>query len=304
MFKNIRRETFGEFSVLHRPPNAKPSATVHFAHATGLNAETYRALLSMLDPSLDVVAMDARGHGKSTASANPASLRSWSPFRDDLRAFIETLRDPVVLAGHSMGATVSLEVSAARPDRVRGLVLIDPVIVPPRAAPRLALARVLGVSGRMIPVSRMAAKRRMEFASRREAVDNYTGRGAFRTWPRSWVEAYVDGGTVMTAEGSVRLSCDREWESRVFAKLTVDPFRALRRARCPITLITRAKPGPPFTDAAQAAFMRRRPSTRLVEVEGATHFLVMERPDIVCAEIERMARLGASQLGEFAFESA
>ena len=52
-------------------------ATVHFAHATGFNAGTYRQLIEALDPSFDVYAMDARGHGFSNAPADPRSLRSW-----------------------------------------------------------------------------------------------------------------------------------------------------------------------------------------------------------------------------------
>ena len=103
--------------------------TVHFAHATGFNAETYRGLLDDLHASLDVYLMDARGHGRSTAVADPKRLRSWRPYREDLEAFVETLRQPLVLAGHSMGATVSLELAAARPNLVKGLVLIDPVII-------------------------------------------------------------------------------------------------------------------------------------------------------------------------------
>ncbi|MBW1876487.1 MAG: alpha/beta fold hydrolase, partial [Deltaproteobacteria bacterium] len=76
---------------------------MHFAHATGFNAETYRELLLSLDPALDVYAMDARGHGMSEAPADPKKLRSWVQYRKDLEALVDTLSRPTVLAGHSMG---------------------------------------------------------------------------------------------------------------------------------------------------------------------------------------------------------
>ena len=288
--REVAREQHGEFSVLHRPADGTAQATVHFAHATGFNAETYRRLIEALDPSVDVYAMDARGHGFSKAPADPRSLRSWRPFCRDLTAFIDALARPIVLAGHSMGATVSMQVAAARPDLVRGIVLIDPVITPPRYVFRLGIARFFGLSQRLIPIAAMAAKRRMEFASREAAVDNYLGKGPFKTWKREWIEDYVAGGTVPAAGGGVRLSCERRWEAKTFAVATVNPYRALRRIRCPITLLTREHDAPPFTRASRDAVMHIRPDTRLLVLDGATHFLAMEQPETTQEEIERMVR--------------
>ena len=283
----IRREQFGEFSVLHRESSGTCRATIHFLHATGFNAEAYRELYGALHPALDVYAMDARGHGFTKAPADPKGLRSWTPFRRDLEAFVETLPGPTILAGHSMGATVSMELAAERPDLIRGLVLVDPVIVPPTHVLLAAAARFFGQSGRLITISQLAAKRRMDFPSKEAAVENFVGKGPFRTWPRSWIEAYVDGGTI-PSEGGVRLSCDRAWESRTFAASTTNPYRPLRKVRCPITLITRDSDGPPFSRASREAFMKRQPGTRLLVLDDATHFLAMERPAVVREEIERM----------------
>jgi len=293
----VRRERFGDFSVLRREPSGAETVTVHFAHATGFNAETYAALLDDLDRSIAILLMDARGHGRSTATADPRKLHSWRPYRDDLEAFIETLPQPVVLGGHSMGATVSMELAAARPDLVGGLVLIDPVIVPPAQIPLLALARTFGLADRIVPIAQMAARRRTEFPSRQAAVENYVGKGPFRTWPREWIERYVEGGTADNEDGTVRLSCDRAWESKTFAMATVNPYRSLRKVRCPITLFAREHSGPPFTRASRDAFMRCRPETRLLVLEDATHFMAMERPEIVVEELERMAELLRSELG-------
>lgn len=265
---------------------------MHFLHATGFNAESYRGLFTALEPSLEVFAMDARGHGFSTARANPNELRSWAPFRKDLEAFVETLPRPLILAGHSMGATVSIELAARRPELVQGLVLVDPVVFPPSWIAWAAVARFLGYSKRMIPVAQLAAKRRMEFPSKATAVENYVGKGPFRTWPHDWIEAYVDGGTVPSERG-VRLSCEREWESQTFAKGTVNPYRPLRKVQCPITLIAREPAGPPFPRASRDGFMRCQPNARLILLDDATHFLAMEQPELVQAEIERMA----SELG-------
>ncbi len=290
------RQRFGDFSVLRREPSGHEDVTVHFAHATGFNAETYRELVGGLGPSIDLHMMDARGHGCSSAAADPKRLRSWKPFREDLEAYVDTLRQPVILAGHSMGATVSMEVAALRPELVRGLVLIDPVIVPPRLVPVLAVARALGLSGRLLPIVGLAARRRMDFESRAAAVENFVGKGPFRTWETAWIEAYVRGGTIETEAGTVRLSCDSAWEAKAFAVSTVNPYRALRKVQCPITLFAREHAGPPFTEESREAFMRCRPDTRLLVLADVTHFMAMERPDLVTEEIDRMAGTVRSEL--------
>ncbi len=122
------------------------------------------------------------------------------------------------------------------------------------------------------------------------------GKGGVRTWPREWIEAYVDGGTVPTDAGTVRLSCDREWESKTFASATTRPFSRVKRLRCPITLIMGDYDGPPLSGAARETFERMRPEARILQPAGSTHFIPMERPDLIKEEIERMAATVRSEL--------
>src|SRR5690606_26179862 len=126
----IERKWFGEFSYLHRPAEGAPRARVCFAHATGFHAGTYRSLLARLHPSIEVFALDQRGHGRTRAEADPKKLRSWDPYRDDLVAFLDAMGGEFVLVGHSMGGIVSLGAEAARPAKVRAVVLVEPVMIP------------------------------------------------------------------------------------------------------------------------------------------------------------------------------
>jgi lipase len=70
-----------------------------------------------------LVAFDLPMHGKSAP---------WDGARDlhDLSTDIATaqLDEPMDLIGHSFGATVALRLAARHPDRVRSLILIDPVL--------------------------------------------------------------------------------------------------------------------------------------------------------------------------------
>ena len=264
---------------------------LHFAHATGFNAQTYRALLTPLQGQFHVVAADMRGHGFTTLPAVPGPLADWSNFGRDLAAILDGLDErPWVLGGHSMGAITSMMVAALHPDRVRGLVLVEPVLVPRFSRLRMRLARLLG---RPIPrdsnLADMAAKRRAIFPSFDAAFAAYRGRGAFKTWPDEMLGDYLRGGLIATGNGTeMRLACDPAWESSVFRHAPPGAARLARHVRCPLTLIY-ADEGTAHDNEVEIV-ARAHGTARLVKVPGATHFLPMERPDIVREEMKRIAR--------------
>jgi pimeloyl-ACP methyl ester carboxylesterase len=279
----------GEVSYLEWEADAP---LLHFAHATGFNAETYRSLLTPLQGRFRVAAADLRGHGFTTLPAAPGPQANWETFGTDLGNILDRLdRNGVVLAGHSMGAITSMMVAAARPAWVRGLVLVEPVLVPRFSREIGRAMRLLG--RRPVPgtdLATLASKRRAIFPSFEAALSAYRGRGAFKTWPEETVADYLRGGLVPTGNGTeVRLACEPLWESSVFRHSPAGGARLASRVRCPLTVIY--SPVSNTTRNREVAIIsRRHGDTRLVNVPGTTHFLPMERPDIVQDEIERMLR--------------
>src|ERR1700742_3502906 len=183
---------------------ASNAPLLHFAHATGFNAETYRSLLSPLAGRFHVVASDARGHGSTTLAAEPGMPRGWRIFRDDLIAILDRIAPKgAILAGHSMGGAVSLMVAAARPDKVKALVLIEPVLMPRAFWWRMMLVH-LGLRASEPGLAERALKRRDVFPSLEMAMSAYRRRGAFKTWPDETVADYVKGG-FEPFEGGFRL---------------------------------------------------------------------------------------------------
>jgi pimeloyl-ACP methyl ester carboxylesterase len=77
---------------------------------------------------LHVVTLDLLGHGRSDRPADPL-VYSMSAFGDQVLALLDHLdAEQAVIGGTSLGANVSLEVAAAAPDRVRGLIIEMPVL--------------------------------------------------------------------------------------------------------------------------------------------------------------------------------
>ncbi|EJO88262.1 lipV [Mycobacterium colombiense CECT 3035] len=76
-------------------------------------------------PGIGIAAPDLIGHGRSswaapwTIDANVAALAA---------LLDEQPGTPVVIVGHSFGGGLAMQLAAARPDRVAGLLLLDPAV--------------------------------------------------------------------------------------------------------------------------------------------------------------------------------
>jgi pimeloyl-ACP methyl ester carboxylesterase len=106
-----------------------------------------------------VIALDNRGHGRSTKLYEPAEYHT-SKMADDVRALLDHLGLPRAdVMGYSMGARIAAFLVLAHPDRVRSMVLgglgshlIDGVGLPESIAEALeapSLADVTDPQGRM-----------------------------------------------------------------------------------------------------------------------------------------------------------
>jgi pimeloyl-ACP methyl ester carboxylesterase len=81
-------------------------------------------LIRELDGRYDVVAYDARGHGRSDAPETGYEVANRVA---DLVGLLDALDiEAPIVWGHSMGAHTAAVTAATRPERVRALVLVDP----------------------------------------------------------------------------------------------------------------------------------------------------------------------------------
>ncbi len=246
---------------------------VHWAHATGFHAQTYSPLLTALAQHYSVSAWDMRGHGETRANADPAELLSWQVLYDDLLACIDTLPEPVVLAGHSVGAVCSLVAAARRPQQVRALILVDPILMTGPASVGFGLLKRAG-QGHRHPLVAGALRRRHEFPDRQSALDNYRGKAVFSSWAPDMLEQYVAGGFRDCARG-VTLRCAPEWEARQYATTEHDAWRHVAALQCPVLLIGAAR-GSTIFPGAIARFRQLCPSMEYRKYSGTSHFLPME----------------------------
>jgi pimeloyl-ACP methyl ester carboxylesterase len=98
--------------------------TLLFTHGFGASKQMFAASARSLSRDRRVVTWDLRGHGDSDYPPNSAAY-SVPIVVDDMIAILDALgAERAVLAGHSLGGFVSLELATAQPERVAALVLI------------------------------------------------------------------------------------------------------------------------------------------------------------------------------------
>lgn len=266
----------GTMAALEFGPQDRPIDIV-FAHANGFNARTYRTILAPLQ-DLRIVAPDLRGHGSTALPTSTQGRSDWRDLVEDHLALLDGLEvEDAVLAGHSLGGTVSLMTAAQVPGRVRRLVLFDPVIL---AAHSRTKAEQMAAS---------APRRRTTFPSRDAVVETYRGRGAFATWSEAALVDYVAGGFKDRPDGQVELACAPAWEGSNYAAQGHDPWPAFFAAACPIDIL-RAEEATTCAIDDRLDELTATGKISVRTVPGTTHFLPIERPDVVQAALSAAAR--------------
>lgn len=229
------------------------------------------------------VAMDQRGHGRS---AKPSSGYGFERVTGDAAAVIRALRlgRPVV-AGHSWGANVALELAVRRPRSVSALVLVDGGFLSLRDRMDWATAR------RELAPPEIAGLHVNELLG---WVRAELGR-ALEVTPQ--IEAVVLSLMRVDRGGRVRPRLSRANHLRILRALWAqDTIGLLRSVRVPTLVIgVRATAGSPesarfLEEKERAARVVRSIGcpVRFAWVEGI-HDLPLQKPDVVARRILRTA---------------
>ena len=228
-------------------------------HGLAGHAGEWDETAAWLTPRHRVLALEARGHGRS--ERRPGDVSRAAHVADVAFAIERPLGgEPVVLVGQSLGGHAALLLAAEHPELVRALVLADagPAPAPDPAA---MAARVAG----------WLAAWPAPFRSHEAAVAFFAGEGM----PAPVAAAWADG--LEPREGGWWLRFDADVMERTLREaVALDLWGAWERIRCP-TLVVRAGEGHILAEHARE-MVERLPGTRLVELPGATHDLHLDRP--------------------------
>jgi pimeloyl-ACP methyl ester carboxylesterase len=250
-------------------------------HANGFCAAAFAPIAKALSATYRVVAIDARGHGDSTAvvPGGEPNPYDWSTLEVDLQnalgAILEiTGHERISLGiGHSFGGALMLRVANVRPELFERLLLCDPVILPPMSPEQKAERSSSN------PLSAMTRRRRDRFPSRQEAFEHCRSRGLFANFTSEALALYVGEGMAESKGGEVVLKCDREVEAAIFDGGGVHAaVESLDRVSAEVVLVHAERGN--FSREAFEEVVAQIPGAR-VESLDVGHLFPLEQPDRV-----------------------
>lgn len=249
--------------VLHDP--GAPGAAFHaaygrgpavaFVHGLGSKPEHWVATARRLTARHQVVLAGLPGHEGSEA-ATPLTLERAARALD--RALAAETDRPVVLVGHSIGGLVATRLALDRPDRVRGLVLVETALRP-----------------------------QFDDAARESMLDlldrDYDAllRAAYLSFGRDSTQ----GEALLAAACQVGPAVMKPW---IRLALTADLSAEAAGLGVPVLVVLSDRSWPddePLPEAAAALGYGRIGDLDAVRVRDAGHFVMLDRPDILAAAI-------------------
>jgi pimeloyl-ACP methyl ester carboxylesterase len=264
-----------------------------FSHGNGFPANTYQTMLDALSQrGFTVAAVDKFGHDPAyPVTPNwPNLVQQLANFTEQQLALQPSTADGDTsepggawLVGHSLGGGLSLMCAAQHPHLVRGVVMLDAILLSGWRAKAMGVATRAPGMNRLLP-SAVSRSRREHWPSAQAAREHFAAKQVFAQWQPQALDDYVAGFKPDPA-GGVRLGFDRTVESAIYDCLPHGLEALLREhpLKRPAAFIAGAK----SREMAQLGLDLARSVTqgRMTTLDGS-HLFPMERPQASAAAVE------------------
>ncbi len=262
-----------EIQLAQWPGDGPPVLCIHGLTA---NCRSFDTIAGALSPAHRVIAMDLRGRGRSD---KPATGYSMNHHCRDIKAVLDSLGlDKVSLLGHSLGSYISLAYTAANPDQVQKLALLDGGA---NLTPEQWGKVTLGIKPSLDRLGKL-------FPSFEAYTDTVKASPFMKPWNEA-MESYYAYDTEQI-DGQTRSVIHPENIDEERANLlTMDPSAYYPMIKCPV-LILRATLGMLGGDelvlpqSATDGLLAQLPTAKLVNLDGMHHFSVAFQP---CPQLDQ-----------------
>jgi len=244
-----------------RTGSGPPLVLVHGGAASNHKRWEIGGVRTALAENYTVYAIDRRGRGGS------GDNHEYNPEREyeDIVAVVDSIDEPVILLGHSLGANISLE-AALRTDNIRRLILYEPAF----------------------PIGKHELTSEEVVADMQALIDNNEKEQALMLFMREVASLSEEEIDVFRK--------DPGWQSRLEAAHTLareeravseyrfdaDRFSDLKT---PTLLLTGSESPPLFKEATKAVHIAL-PNSRIVTLEGQAHIAMNTAPELFIKEVK------------------
>ena len=253
--------------------SAKP---IVMLHGIGLCAHLWNWTAQSLSNDYNILSFDMRGHGDSQ---KPETGYTFRELAIDLNSVVTALNlyKPYVI-GHSAGGSAAIIAHSLQPEILGPSLIIDS---------RVGGSRALASNPDMQSRPDRTRRKRAIWDSREAMSTAYRNRKVFQTWDSRIFDDYISGGTFIRVDGRAELKCPPEIEAVFYEQRTIlntSPY--LDGITGDLRLLLGNYPGAQtLNDTGIQEFLAKVHKSEVKVAPKGSHFLPMEYPEIVLAEI-------------------
>ena len=251
---------------------------LHFSHANGFPAGSYKTLFSYLEDEFQIGTIDRLGHHEDYPVTD-----NWAYLVQQLIDELEvSYQQPVYAVGHSLGGLLSMMVAAQRPDLVKGLIMLDAPFLTGFESKGLSWVKRLGLIDKVTPAGRTLG-RQEQWDSLAQAEEYFRQKTLFKAFDPRCLSDYVAGGTVDIGEGKRQLHFDPATEISIY-RTVPDNLHKTPALQMPAAVF--AGNCSDVFKKQHGARMQRQLGMRVEWVEGG-HMFPLEQPQLTADLIKQ-----------------
>ncbi|MCV2885216.1 alpha/beta hydrolase [Aestuariibacter sp. AA17] len=252
---------------------------LHFAHANGFPAGSYRQLFEYLPDTWHIEAIDKIGHNPQF----PVS-RGWPFLIKELEHYLESHFDaPVYGVGHSFGGLLTYLTACHRPDLFKGVIMLDPPVVTGLMRHVAKAVRLTPFFDKITPAGK-AAVRCTRWPKDTDLVQYFKQRGLFRHISEDIVGDYV-ASAIASNEDEHILAFDHQTEAEIFRTVPLNLPAYYNKFTVPGKLVTAE-----HSDVVKPSMVKQfihKNGLLHTEFKGAGHMFPLEQPGETAKLIQR-----------------
>jgi pimeloyl-ACP methyl ester carboxylesterase len=250
----------GPTTLPQDPPQRGSGPAIFCLHDAGLQSSVFDDLFAALGPESWTLAFDLPGHGRSGSLDALPSIEAMTESASWVADWCRSERP--ILVGHGMGALIALEWARRGSDSVAGMVLCG-------------VGLALGIPDDSIETMRQVTRGKAPrpFDAKRVAKDS---------GPDLMKRAYMEGIQTDPRATLVDLEASRRWSD------AFDPSKEGSAVTCPTRIVGGSAESEGCRERAEN-LARALGQAPVSLIEGAAHFLPLEKPQALAKEISLIA---------------
>ena len=251
------------------PPKDQP--LLHFMHGVAFCGKLYWPLLKQLTEKNGLFMQDMQGHGESDTGE---LFAGWENAIKHAFSVIDNFDlksrgSAFIGMGHSYGASLSIIMAVQRPELFDGLILLDPMLMPPELLVKMPIDES--------PMAQKTLRRKAKWDNLEQVHRFFRSKPAFEQWTDEAFNSFIDHTLDLHSDGSYHLKCTPQTEAEVLAGPLETIWENLEKLTVPTVILHGDDARSPILKNSKKA-AEMNPNITSIQMTGGHNFM-QEIPD-------------------------